>query len=306
MCIYIEAAPKRNFIKENVKRMQELNRRSTPVGDSSQAFKRPSTSTSSPRRSLNSRMAPKNAITVIKEAPLNFPKSRSDESLGSSSSSNPSDIPDDTTATSSQTNTREVSIQTTDIKVDGFLDDAIIRHPSASVMDKLAQRMHSLKLKSDTTQRLRKIKQSYGINELGNYEDAESLLLDGIVDSTHDLRRSKQLAKLEEYEQTTAVKRDRIEFTEEEEKMLQRVRNLHEERMQRARRERMMKENVLFIVFFYLFHLNVNGFGFCRALEADRFQRAVPSIALRIAPRHHPSVAFHQVSNVVLGKCECL
>lgn len=236
--------------------MKELNRRSTPVGDStSMAFKRPSTnSNSSARRSVNPRMTPKNTITVIKAAPKDFPKSQSDESLASSSSGlicepeRPASV-----SPSESTTTREVSIQTADTKDDDFLEDAIIRHPSASVMDQISEKVHSLKLGDRKHRKWESARQS---GYLLDYLKDESLDLDN-AEMSPDTKRSSQLAKLQEYSETRAVKPEKLVLTEEEERHMQRIRKNNELRKQRFLNERLMKEKVCVLFFAIILLSNV-------------------------------------------------
>lgn len=239
--------PKRNFVKENVKRVQELSRRSTPTGDAtSMTFKPTQTSLNSARRSINSRTSAKNTITVIKAAPIDFPKSMSDESLASSTISTtqverPPVVP--STATS-ETGTREVSIQTADPSDDGFMQNVIIRHPSASVLDKLAENLRAMELKHVAEQRRRK-RHYFGLDYCADSE-AE---LAGSDEVPHDVKRMNQLAKLEEYSRTNAVKVhkdkkpfDEMQLTALEVEMIDRMHKNNALRSKQQHMARLLKE----------------------------------------------------------------
>lgn len=232
-------APKRNFVKENVKRVQEQSRRSTtPNGNTSITFKRPSTSSNNTKsRTVSSRVGPKKStITIIKAAPEVFPKSNSDESLASSSTTNSDpDVVVERPASatlSEKSTTREMSIQTIDPKDDSFMVDAVIRHPSASVVEKLAENMHSMKLRTEKERQ--RYRRSLGLDdeELGgnNRDTVESV-------EDFDVTRAKFLDNLVSFNNTGTIKHkpktQEIWLSDLEQKRLQAVLELNKERSKR-------------------------------------------------------------------------
>lgn len=241
-----------------MKKVQELSRRVTPNANTSFSFnKRPPSinTTSSGRRSVTSRTGPtkNNTITVIKAAPKDFPKTESDDSLASSCSTNcepeqPLSVP--TPITESPSITREVSIQTTNPNGDGFLQDATICHPSIAVINNLTDNFQSTKLENEKWLREHRIRKSMapmtGMDELGIFIDSETQM-SRRLNSSHELKRSTQLAQLQEFGEKHAVSRSKTGkpflLSEREQLIVQNHRKMKEVRMQHFRNLRMVNEH---------------------------------------------------------------
>lgn len=229
--------------------MQEINRRATPKCDASPTFKR---HTGTPIRPGNSSKLGLNTITVIKAAPTTFPKSKSEHSLASVSSGSESGDRPVSGLTTGSNATREVSIQTGDTTDDNFMKDAVICHPSPSVLEQLRDNLHGLKLNQVGGQRRRRklslgqaTRREKAIKE--DDDDEESLMLG--VDSSHvnhELRRTSHLERLQEFLDTNSVreKDEELAMSEHEELLLKNIRKLAAERKQRFIQERELREQV--------------------------------------------------------------